>query len=194
MQKLNTPLVVLFLITSTLCFGDSKIKEFLEKNEVNQISQLIKSASSITDEADLPDNPKTNELVIVENEYDVKILFEFFDEQWNEISDAKIAEILQGDTKSTFHHMFNYKVDAKEFNPYVSDEFKEETPSTNIQSLKVKLLRVDFDEKSINKSISEYTTENEILANDIINIQILNTKNDSVCNIVISYKSYHKDI
>lgn len=188
LKKFNIGLVLLLFLTSTLCFGDSKIKELVDKEEFTQISQLLNSASTIADEANLPDNPKTNELIVVENEYDVKILYEFFDDQWNEIGSKEVAKLLQGDTKSTFHHMFNYKVDAKEFNPYVSDEFKVTTANQEDRSIKVKLLSVDFDEKTINESVSKYMAENEIPSDDIINIQILNIQENKNCTLIISHK------
>lgn len=183
MQILKTGLISILLLMSTLCFGDSKIQGLVKEEKFAQIFKLIKFTPTLSNEEELPDNPKTNDLVIIENEYDVKILYEFFDGQWNEIDGKKIAQILQGDSKSTFHHLFNYKINAKEFNPYVSDNFK---VSTETQSIKVKLLKVKFDEKAINKKISDFIAKNEISGDDIINIQIL--KEDDTCTVVISYR------
>lgn len=185
-------LFALFLFTATSIFADESKLDILVKNKnIDEITKLIKNTKIIEDDSLIPDNPKNDDLVIMENEYDVKILFEFFDGSWNEKSGKLIADILN-DQKSTYMHLFNYKVSGKDFNKYISDKDSVKVyDDGSVKKVVVKILTSKFNDTAINSTLKVYSQTHLVEANDIINIQIVNIQkeeNQTNCNIIFSYK------
>ena len=185
-------LIALFLFSaSTIFAAESNIDKLLQENNIEVLSKLIKETKIIEDEANLPNNPKEHDLIIIENEYDVKVLFEFLNNTWSEKSGKEIANILN-DQKSTYMHLFNYKVSGKDFDKYVSDKDSEKVYDDGTEKkLEVKILSSKFSEKAIKSTIKVYSQTQLIGANDIINIQIVNIREEAGqtnCDIIFSYK------
>lgn len=185
-------LFALFLFTATSIFADESKLDILVKNKnIDEITKLIKNTKIIEDDSLIPDNPKNDDLVIMENEYDVKILFEFFDGSWNEKSGKLIADILN-DQKSTYMHLFNYKVSGKDFNKYISDKDSVKVyDDGSVKKVVVKILTSKFNDTAINSTLKVYSQTHLVEANDIINIQIVNIQKEEKqtnCNIIFSYK------
>lgn len=188
--NLSKGLFALFLLLATFSFGaESRLDALTKTKDFESLKALIKDTKIIETEAELPDNPKDNDLIIMENEYDVKILFEYLNGTWDEKGGKEIAAILN-DQKSTYMHLFNYQVNDKAFNPYVSD--KESVKVLDEEKrVVVKILESKFNDKAINSTIKVYSQKNLITADDIINIQIVNIQTkDSVtsCNLIFIYK------
>ena len=188
-NTLGKGLLALFLFISTSYAAQSNLDKLVKENNIQELSRLIKNTKVIEDDTQIPDNPKDNDLIIMENEYDVKILFEYLNNEWNEKSGALIADVLN-DQKSTYIHLFNYKVSNKDFNPYVSD--KESVKVSNEdKKVVVKILKSKFNDKAINSTIKVYSQKHLIGAEDVINIQVVNIKenvNEISCNLIFSYK------
>ena len=185
-------LFALFLFTTTSIFAvESKLDILVKNKNIDEITKLIKNTKIIEDDSLIPDNPKNDDLVIMENEYDVKILFEFFDGSWNEKSGKLIADILN-DQKSTYMHLFNYKVSGKDFNKYISDKDSVKVyDDGSVKKVVVKILTSKFNDTAINSTLKVYSQTHLVEANDIINIQIVNIQKEEKqtnCNIIFSYK------
>lgn len=178
-------LFALFILSYTYSFASSsKIDELVETNKIKELVTLIKETKIIGSETDLPDNPKNNELIIIENEYDIKVLFEYVDDTWSEKSGKLIAEIMN-DQKSTYMHLFNYKVSNKDFNPYTSDKESLKTTETD-RKIEIKFLDSKFNEQAISSTVKVFTQKNLIAPDDIISIQII--PEQTSCKIILSYK------
>ena len=183
-------LFALFLFISTLSFAaESRIDALVKSKDLQTLSKLIKETKIVENEMQIPDNSKNNDLIIIENEYDVKVLFEYLNGTWDEKGGKEIAEILN-DQKSTYMHLFNYQVSDKAFDPYISD--KESVKITDEEKkVVVKILESKFNDKAINSTIKVYSQKNLIAADDVINIQVVNIKtvgNETSCNLIFSYK------
>lgn len=173
-----------FLFTSHL-FGVSQIDTLLGEKNFQEIKKIIDNTQLIYDETKLPNNAKMGDFIIIENEYGVKSFFEFYDGQWNDKVDPTIAKILENDSGTTYGNLFNYKVDATEFNPYESDNFKYTQETTS--RVKIKILNSLNNEFEINNILSKFLKNEHIDGNEIINIQIedLDKKNSK---IIVIYK------
>lgn len=186
---LQKGLIALFISATLLFANSSNLDNLVKNNDIKTLVKLIKNTKVIDDESLLPDNPKNDDLVIMENEYDVKILFEYLNGEWNEKSGKLIADILN-DQKSTYMHLFNYKVSNKDFNPYVSD--KESLKVTeDAKKVVVKILESKFNDTAINSTIKVYSQKHLVAPDDIINVQITNIKtfeDKTNCNIIFVYK------
>lgn len=181
-------LFALLFITTFSYAATSKIDELVKAENVKELVPLIKNTKIIEDETQLPDYPKENELIIIENEYDIKILFEYVNGEWSEKGGKLVADILN-DQKSTYMHLFNYKVSNKDFNPYVSDKDTLKTTDTD-KKISLKFIESKFNEKAINSNIKLFMQKNLLEADEIINIQIipnLGTEQTN-CKIILTYK------
>ncbi|KIM09419.1 MAG: hypothetical protein KU28_02055 [Sulfurovum sp. PC08-66] len=175
------------LVGSCLFFleGASYIDKLVENNDTIKLKELIAKTQTVEHDTDLPRNPKEHDLIIVENEYEVKTLFEFHDAQWSEKSNPHLAILLGNHQGTTYGNLFNYKVNAKEFDPYTKEDFKytQETKS----SVKLKILSSSNNEEDINEAIKTIIFQERIDVNAIISIQILQL-NVTKCNIALSYR------
>lgn len=183
-------LLALFLFTTTFCFAaESKIDKLVKEKDFQTLTKLIKETKIVENEMQIPLESKDNDLIIIENEYDVKVLFEYLNGNWNEKTGTEIAAILN-DQKSTYMHLFNYKVNDKAFDPYVSD--KESVKVTDEdKKVYVKILDSKFNDKAINSTIKVFTQKQLIPTDDIINIQIVNIHSkgeETNCQIIFTYK------
>lgn len=177
--------VILTCIFSIALFGSSQIDKLLQSNNVNELKTIIQATKVIHSEHNLPSNPKENELIILENDYGIKSLFEYNEGQWNDKVDSTIAKLLQNDKGTTYKNLFNYKVDAAEFNPYESDNFKY---NENVkQNVKIVFINSVNKSNEINKNLNSFLDENKINTNQIINIQLNNLEQQN-CQIVLIYK------
>lgn len=79
----------------------------VEQKDFKTLSNYIDKALVINHESELPNEAKKHDLVIISNEYDVKVMYEFLGEEWVEKGSEEIAQILNGGNKTTFHHLFN---------------------------------------------------------------------------------------
>lgn len=169
------------VFTALICFStvhaDSLVDALLEKQDYKTLGNYIQKATVIDHESELPNNPSNNDLVIIDNEYDVKIMYEYNDGEWNEKGGEHIAQILNGGEKTTFHHLFNFKLEKEDFNEYTSDK-------TNIH---IEILKSSYKQDELNRTIKEFITAKGLNSSDIINIQIQNIT-PTMCDIIISYK------
>ena len=147
-------LIALFLFFSYLNASSSKIDDLVANKNIQELAKLIKNAKVINNEINLPDYPKENDLIIIENEYDVKVLFEYVNGQWDEKSNKTIADVLN-DQKSTYMHLFNYKVNSKDFDPYVSDKDSLKVTESSKRVLS-KIITSNFNDTAINSIIKTF--------------------------------------
>lgn len=174
----------IFMITSNL-YTKSIVDELIEKKDFQTLQKTIDNTKVLQNENQIPLDSKENDLIVIEDDYGIKILYEFYDGQWQDKSNPTIAKILKNDKGTTFKNLFNYKVDATEFNPYESDTFKyEEEKKTTIA---VKFINSLNKEDNINKNIANFLEEKQIASLQVINIQLLNTDR-SDCTIVVIYR------
>lgn len=190
MTKFQSKLQVIFFITCIAyseLLGESQIDKLLQNGNLNKLKTLIDNTKIIDNENQLPSSPKENDLIIIDNEYEVKSLFEYHDNQWNDKVNKTIAKLLNNDTGTTYGNLFNYKVNSKDFNPYESDDFKYNTQE---ESSKVHIVFINSINKqnNINKKVTSYLQENMIGVNQIINIQITKTDKPN-CQIILIYKN-----
>jgi len=166
--------------------GASKIDTLLKSNDLVTLKKLIDQAVLLYSDAKLPSNPKEHDLIIIDNEYEVKSLFEFYDGQWNDKVDKRIAKLLENDKGTTYGNLFNYKINAKEFDPYTSDNFKHS--DTSISKVVVKIIDANNSETAINQALSKLMHKEMIDAKDVINLQVTNLDSNP-CKIILSYKN-----
>lgn len=169
------------VFTALLCYttvhASSLIDALLEKQDYKTLGNYIQKATVINHESELPDNASNNDLVIIDNEYDVKIMYEYNDGEWTEKGGEQIAQILNGGEKTTYHHLFNFKLEKEDFNEYTSDK----------SHFHLEILKSSYKQDELNRTIKEFITAKGLKTSDIINIQIQNiTQKD--CDIIISYK------
>lgn len=182
-------LFALFLFTSFLFANQSRIDTLVKQKDIKTLVKLIKETKVVENEMQIPHDSKDYDLIIIENEYDVKVLFEYLNGTWDEKSGKEIASILN-DQKSTYMHLFNYTVSDKAFDPYVSDKDSVKI-SDEEKKVIVKILESKFNDKAINSTIKVFSQKNLIAADDVINIQVVNiqTKNgETNCNLIFTYK------
>jgi len=178
-------LLLSLLLFNLNLFAFSQIDKLVKDGDIETLKKLIKKTKIIDNEIELPLRVKEHDLIIIDNEYEVKSLFEFHDGRWNDKVYKIVAKLLENDSGTTYGNLFNYKVNAKEFKPYESDDFK--YGSDESKMLIVKIIKSLNNEKSINKNISEFLKENLIDASTILNIQFFDM--DKIkCKIIITYR------
>jgi hypothetical protein len=173
------------LIGSTL-FSASIVDDLLQRRDVSAIKRVIGAAQVIDDERELPDRPQEGDCIIMENDYDIKLLYEYHDGQWNEKVDPLIAKLLENDRGTTYKNLFNYKLNASAFDPYISDNFKH-TSTASQQRIGIKMLYTDCSEKDMSDRINAYLQTAHIDTNQIINIEISGAEKKQ-CRIIVIYK------
>lgn len=147
----------------------------MKKEDYKTLSNYISKALVIHHESELPDESNNNDLVIISNEYDVKVMYEYLDGEWLEKGGEQIAQILNGGEKTTFHHLFNFKLDTEEFNNSTSD--------TGL--VQVEILKAPYKQSDLNSAIQEFVEKRGV--KNVINIQLQNCAQKN-CDIVIFYK------
>ena len=165
------------LLISANAFAFSLVDSLHEKKDFKKLIEHINKATVIEDDNHLPDNPKENQLLIIDNEYDVKILYEYNDDEWNEKGSKEIAQILNGGNKTSFHHLFNFQLDKMDFNAYTSDE----------ALIQIEILKSSYKQDAINRTVQTFIKDKSLESDAIINLQIQNIHKES-CDIIISYK------
>lgn len=165
------------LVISSYAFSFSLVDSLLEQKDLKQLNNYIQKAILIENDSQLPDNPKENQLLIVDNEYDVKILYEYYEGEWNEKTGPQIAQLLNGGNKTSFHHLFNFKLEKEDFNAYTSDE----------KLIHIEILKSSYQQDHLNQTIQGFMKQKNLKADDIITMQIQNISQKS-CDIIIGYK------
>jgi len=170
-----------------LLWGGSQIDQLLENNDTVILKKLIDTTQTIQNAQQFPRGAREGALIIIENEYGVKSFYEFHDGQWNEKEGSLIAGLLGNDSGTTYGNLFNYKVNAKEFNHYESDNFKYKSLDQKSKIL-LKIIPSKYSEEAINNNIAKFMENNRLKAEEIITIQLLQTDTEN-CHIVLSYRS-----
>ena len=178
-------LLFITLVFSQTIFASESIDKLLEVKDYQSIKKLINSTKIVDNEMQIPENPQDWDLIILDNEYEVKQLFQFYNGEWHEKVTKELAQLLGNEQGTTYGNLFNYKVNTKEFNPYESDSFKNIEVATSVV---VKIINSSNSEVQINENLTSFLQKEVIDPNSIINIQIMNI-NKPNCKIVITYKN-----
>lgn len=163
------------LLMTNLYAANSLVDALVQKEDYKTLSNYISKALVINHESELPNEAKNNDLVIIDNEYDVKIMYEYLDGEWLEKGGERIAQILNGGEKTTYHHLFNFKLDSEEFNSNTKDD----------GLVQVEILKSPYKQANLNSTIQEFINKRGI--NHVINIQLQNCT-QKYCDVVIFYK------
>lgn len=153
------------------------LDEMIAKKDGEAITKALKSIEVIYNENNLPDEPKNNDLAIIEDDYHVQLVFEFTDGVWNERTEQILAHILNSKENLGFSHLFGFQLDERDFQQYNSDE----------QNIFVEILISKFNQENLSKSINDFILKKNIKYQDIINIQIKKI-DDKTSQIIIIYK------
>jgi len=177
------------VMLSSGLFGFSKVNQLLEKNDIATLKKLINETKIVDNENLIPREVKEHALIIIDNEYEVKSLFEFHDGQWNDKVNKTISKLLENESGTTYGNLFNYKVNAKEFNPYESDNFKysSSNDTSKLTQIVVKILDANNTESAINQRLQKFLKQEGMGANAIISVQYLQMDKNP-CKIILSYQ------
>ena len=163
-------LIPVFLFGLDLTTLNQKSKEKDEKF----LSSVIESSKVYENETKVPNNLKTGDTFIIEDEYGAKTLYILAKNgEMNAVSDPYFVALLNKDSASTFSNLFvsstgqefsttGSKPSAKD-NPF--KEYVSETDAVRIESLRVST-RTDYMEKALN----DFLLDNSISPASIINI------------------------
>ncbi|MEA2028411.1 MAG: hypothetical protein U9N49_05500 [Campylobacterota bacterium] len=188
-KKMLGAILASMMLTTGL-FGFSKIDQLIKKNDIATLKTLIDATKIVDNENLIPREVKEHALIIIDNEYEVKSLFEFHDGQWNDKVNKTISKLLENEHGTTYGNLFNYKVNAKEFNPYESDNFKYSSTTNETSKLTqivVKILDANNTESAINKRLQKFLKQEGMGANAIISVQFLQM-DQNPCKIILSYQ------
>ena len=154
------------------------LDELIKDKDVKAIKNFLKSIKVVYDENDFPNNPKNYDLAIIEDDYNVQLVYEYINGVWNERTDKVLAHILNSKEKLGFSHLFGFKSDNNQF----------ETESLDKTKIFVEILISKANKIALSKSINNFILLNKIKQKNIINIQIqiLNSINSK---IIIIYKN-----
>lgn len=166
----------LFFILLTSVYSLT-LDEMIASKDIDLISDTLKKIKVVYSENDFPNNPKNNDLAIIEDDYNVQIVFEYKDGVWNERTDEVLAHILNSNEKLGFSHLFGFKLDNREFQQYNSDK----------QNIFVEILKSKSTQKDLTNNINYFLTSKKIKSTNIINIEI-NIIDDKNSKIIIIYK------
>ena len=167
---------ILFFILVTSVYAVT-LDEMIAKKDGEAITKALKSIKVVYDANDFPDDPKNNDLAIIEDDYNVQLVFEFTDGVWNERTDQILAYILNSKENLGFSHLFGFQLDERDFEQYTSDT----------KNIFVEILISKFNQENLSKSINNFILKKNIKYKDIINIQI-NKIDDKTSQIIIIYK------
>lgn len=168
--------IVLYFILVVSVYAVT-LDDLIAKKDGEAITKALKSIKVVYNENDFPDNPKNNDLAIIEDDYHVQLVFEFKDGVWNERTEQILAHILNSTEKLGFSHLFGFELDKREFQEYNSDK----------QNIFVEILISKFSQENLSKSINNFILKKNIKYQDIINIQIKKI-DDKTSHIIIIYK------
>ena len=91
------------------------LDELIKNKDTKAIENILKSIKVVYDENHFPKNPKNNDLAIIEDDYNVQLVFEYINGIWNERTDKVLAHILNSKEKLGFGHLFGFKSNDNQF-------------------------------------------------------------------------------
>lgn len=167
----------LFFILILTSANSLTLDKMIAKKDAEAITKILKSITVVYNENEFPDNPKNNDLAIIEDDYNVQLVFEYIDGIWNERTDKILTHILNSNEKLGFSHLFGFELDQREFQQYTTDK----------QNIFVEIIISKFNQENLSKKINDFIVNRKIKHKDIINIQI-NKVDKKSSKIIIIYK------
>jgi NAD(P)H-flavin reductase len=153
------------------------LDEIIEQGNISNLTKYIKNVTVYYDANKFPDNPKNNDLAILEDEYNVQIVYEYKDDNWNERTDKILAKILNENGGISFSFLLPTRAEPSDFKAYITDT----------KRVVVDILISKSNKINLTNNINEFMMNKKIKQKDIINIQIEKV-DEKTSRIIIIYK------
>ncbi|MDD3324074.1 MAG: hypothetical protein PHN38_03000 [Sulfurospirillaceae bacterium] len=158
-------------------FGSTPLRELLDKGDEKEVKSLLSKVNVIGEFDPFPPSPKKGDLIKVENDYNVVVLFEHDGENWKEFISPKVASILNLNQGSSFKFMLDNKPKDASFQANVSDKAQ----------VRVSIVHTSFKEQDMQDAVNERLKSLGLTPDNLVNVAVYMVTNEK-CILSIFYK------